>query len=97
VFGRHRGEQILHPKTPVDAMTFLERIPEEDLLQKVDHDYDKSFGGVGRREGGGGPSAGHPIFEFRSLSGDFSDLWDTVRKGATAVQTVNQGEVHELL
>jgi len=98
IFGAHKGGTIfLDPKKQhsVDVTEWLELLPVRDLLTEKDKDYNASFGGLGRLEGGATTfgeaekqtgSGGQPILEFRSLGGDFQGF---KRRLATIIQTLN--------
>jgi hypothetical protein len=61
-----------------------------DLLYELDQHWDKSFGGIGRLEGGKGHSKGHPIFEFRSFPNSWKGLTTAVEKAAEKLGHMNR-------
>ena len=61
-----------------------------DWLTNQDKLYDKSYGGLGKLEGGAGPSKGQPIFEFRSFPNTLSSLERALENAARTLDAANR-------
>lgn len=101
LFSNELDVKIVHPpastkddkgnniSTTFTVREWLIELTDRDLLSEADEKYDKSIGGIGKREGGQGPSKGHPLFEFRSFPNTLAGLEKALAEAAFVLNRVN--------